>query len=195
MAGPLRAAGSAAHRTRGDDGTVTTRQPDDPGLPDEPEDTPPIPDEVWLRFLADSERAIRVSAPREPSAQERSQGRHLQPPKGHGDGDGPEQRTRRSPEAADAVGELWEPEDLWAAPAWRDLDGRARLRRAGRVIAAAAAVTLALGAWSWLSTSADAPGATPGDTVQQLEEAAPSATPLPPRSTFTGPSSPGIHTG
>ena len=40
--------------------------------PDEPDGAPSVPDEVWLRFLTDTEHAIRVSAPREPSAKERA---------------------------------------------------------------------------------------------------------------------------
>lgn len=72
----------------------------------------------------------------------------------------------------DAVGELWQPDDPWASPTWRELDGRARLRRVGRVIVTAASITLALGAWSWLSTSADTPDERPdGAIVQQMEDA------------------------
>jgi hypothetical protein len=132
------------------------------GTPDEPDGTPPIPDDVWLRFLTDSEHAIRASAPREPSAQERAAGLRLQPPY--------------------AVGDLWQPEDLWVRVAWRDLDRRAKARRVGRVVATAAAVALALGAWSQLSTGAGA-GPRPGTgTVRQVEGATarlPTATPFP----------------
>jgi hypothetical protein len=142
---------------------VTTERPGGGrGTPDEPDGTPPIPDDVWLRFLTDSEQAIRASAPREPSAKERAAGRQLQPPY--------------------AVGDLWQPEDLWVRVAWRDLDRRAKVRRVGRVIATAAAVALALGAWSHLSTGVGT-GTRPGTgTVRQVEGATarlPTATPFP----------------
>ncbi|MEU9571066.1 hypothetical protein AB0D62_14470 [Streptomyces massasporeus] len=59
---------------------MTTEEPDGRGAPREPYGVPPVPDEVWLSFLTDSESAIRLSAPREPSARERAAGRQLQPP-------------------------------------------------------------------------------------------------------------------
>ncbi|MFJ8596983.1 hypothetical protein [Streptomyces sp. NPDC093598] len=146
---------------------MTTEEPDGRGASHEPPGGPPVPDDVWLRFLTDSESAIRVSAPREPSAEERAAGRRLQPPH--------------------AVGDLWQPEDLWVRVAWRDLDRRAKARRAGRVVATAAAVAVALGAWSQLATGAG-PGQRPGEsTVRQVEGATarqPTATPLPAASPF-----------
>ncbi|MER8223855.1 hypothetical protein ABTZ58_25335 [Streptomyces sp. NPDC094143] len=121
------------------------------GTPGEPDGVPSVPDEVWLRFLTDSESAIRVSAPREPSATERAGGRQPRPPY--------------------AVGDLWQPEDLWIRVAWRDLDRRAKARRVGRVVATAAAVALALGAWSQLATGTGT-GERSGDgTVPQVEGA------------------------
>ncbi|MGX1562189.1 hypothetical protein [Streptomyces sp. NPDC055506] len=150
---------------------MTTEGPGGRGNPDEPDGVPSIPDEVWLRFLSDSEHSIRASAPREPSAKERAAGRRLQPPH--------------------SVGDLWQPEDLWVRVAWRDLDRRAKARRAGRVVATAAAVALALGAWSQLSTGAGT-GHQPGTgTVRQVEGATarlPSATPFPSGSPFPEPS-------
>ncbi|MFF5842893.1 hypothetical protein ACIP4T_07025 [Streptomyces massasporeus] len=150
---------------------MTTEEPDRRGAPREPYGVPPVPDEVWLMFLTDSESAIRLSAPREPSARERAAGRQLQPPH--------------------AVGDLWQPEDLWVRVAWRDLDRRSKVRRAGRVVATAAAVALALGAWSQLSTGAGT-GHRPGEnTVRQVEGATarlPTATPLPSASPVALPS-------
>ncbi|WP_435282913.1 hypothetical protein [Streptomyces koelreuteriae] len=146
---------------------MTTEGPGGSGKPDQPDGVPSIPDEIWLKFLSDSECAIRASAPREPSAKERAAGRLLQPPH--------------------AVGDLWQPEDLWVRVAWRDLDRRAKARRVGRVVATAAAVAVALGAWSQLSTGAGT-GSRPGtDTVRQVEGATarlPSATPFPSGSPF-----------
>ena len=150
---------------------MTTEEPDGRGTPREPHGVPPVPDEVWLRFLTDSESAIRLSAPREPSARERAAGRQLQPPH--------------------AVGDLWQPEDLWVRVAWRDLDRRSKVRRAGRVVATAAAVPLALGARSPLSPGAG-PGHRPdGSTVRQVEGATArlsTATPVPSASSAPQPS-------
>ncbi|AXE83703.1 hypothetical protein ABZZ16_39540 [Streptomyces sp. NPDC006386] len=141
---------------------MTTEGPGGRGAPDEPEGVFSVPDEVWLRFLTDSESAIRASAPREPSARERAAGRQPQPPH--------------------AVGDLWQPEELWVRVAWRDLDRGAKVRRVGRVVATAAAVALALGAWSQLSTGAGQ-GHRPGTgTVRQVEGATarqPTTTPFP----------------
>ncbi|MBB4710671.1 hypothetical protein BJ965_000553 [Streptomyces luteogriseus] len=141
---------------------MATEEPDGRGTPREPNGVPPVSDEVWLRFLTDSESAIRLSAPREPSARERAAGRQLQPPH--------------------AVGDLWQPEDLWVRGAWRDLDRRSKVRRAGRVVATAAAVALALGAWSQLSTGAGTGHRPEGSTVRQVEGATArlsTATPVP----------------
>ncbi|MEU9631005.1 hypothetical protein ACFZDB_31675 [Streptomyces luteogriseus] len=150
---------------------MTTEEPDGRGTPREPNGVPPVPDEIWLRFLTDSESAIRLSAPREPSARERAAGRQLQPPH--------------------AVGDLWQPEDLWVRVAWRDLDRRSKVRRAGRVAATAAAVALALGAWSQLSTGAGTGHRPESSTVRQVEGATArlsTATPVPPASSVQPPS-------
>ncbi|MCE7050159.1 hypothetical protein [Streptomyces purpurascens] len=150
---------------------MTTEGPGGRGTPDEPDGVPSIAEEVWRRFLSDTEDAIRASAPREPSAKERAAGRQFQPPH--------------------VVGDLWQPEELWVRVAWRDLDRRAKARRVGRVVATAAAVAVALGAWSQLSTGAG-PGHQPGTgTVRQVEGATarlPSATPFPSGSPFPEPS-------
>ncbi|MFJ4749383.1 hypothetical protein [Streptomyces albogriseolus] len=144
---------------------MTAQGPDDGGTPQDREDgVPSLPDDVWQRFLMDSEQAIRTSAPREPSALQRAAGRSPRPA-----------RPSRPPrhDTPDAVGDLWQPDDPWEGPAWRDLDGRARLRRIGRVVGTAVAIALALGAWSQLSTGAGAPAEGPGDTVLQQSEEAP----------------------
>jgi hypothetical protein len=149
------------------------------GTPEERDGALSGSEEVWLKFLADSEGAIRRSAPREPSARERATRRHP----GTIDADSTERRSRHPYEEpadceTDAVGELWQPDDPWAGPTWRELDGRARLRRVSRVMVTAAAITLALGAWSWLSTSADTPDERPdGTIVQQVEDAPPGQSP------------------
>ncbi|MFG2683638.1 hypothetical protein [Streptomyces sp. NPDC048392] len=87
----------------------------------------------------------------------------------------PGRSTRPGPSGhpSDTVGEAWRPEDPWRGPAWRELDGRARLRRAGRVLGTAAAVALALAAWSHLSTGPVAPGTAPAETIGQHREESP----------------------
>ncbi|MFB8759289.1 hypothetical protein [Streptomyces nigra] len=77
--------------------------------------------------------------------------------------------------AGEAVGDLWQPDG--PSPAWRELDGPARLRRVGRLIATVAAIGLALAAWSALATAGGTPGQEPGGrTVPRVEEA-PAAVP------------------
>jgi hypothetical protein len=217
---------------------MTASGPGGDATPEEQDGMPSVPEEVWRRFLADSEQAIRATAPREPSARERARGHRPGPPAtgaardGHlgpgtgavrGSGDAhpapvprpgadtcpgpdmfpgtgappgsdappsPDLRPYPRPgtrpgvmrprsggpaggERVDAVGDLWCPQEPWAGPAWRELDGRARLRRAGRVVGTAAAVALALTAWSQLSTGPGAPARGPGDTIgRRLEETA-----------------------
>lgn len=154
---------------------MTAPDPTGRGTPHDPEHTPSRGDDVWLRFLADNERAIHESAPREASASERAIAR---PPR-HPDAD------RQSPrhacldqEPADdpskTVGDLWQTDG--PPPAWRELDGASRLRRAGRLIATGAAICLALAAWSILST-AGTPGHEPGSQMTQQGEDAPAAVP------------------
>ncbi|MFC7882367.1 hypothetical protein ACFUVV_10900 [Streptomyces sp. NPDC057376] len=144
-----------------------------PNEPDEPGGVPPVSEDVWRKFLEDDERAIRASAFREPAARERTPGWRPVPPPA-------------------AVGELWRPEDPWPGPGWRELDGRARVRRIGRVIGTAAAVALALTAWSQLSTGPGTPpGGGPADTIGRRLEESPvlpsAATPAPTASTATTP--------
>jgi hypothetical protein len=100
----------------------------------------PVPESVWEKFLTDSEEAILRSAPREPSAGERAA------PRGNGRG------TR----SGDAVGELWRLDDR-PGPAWRHLGTRDRLRRAGRVLGAAAILGLLLGLFSCLPAGSPRP--------------------------------------
>lgn len=179
---------------------MTTPGPRSGEQPEDRDGTPSLPEEVWQKFLTDDEHAIRASAPREPSAQERAPQWCPQPP----DTDRTEQHAGRphdddTLDGTDPVGELWHPEDLWSGPAWRDLDGRARLRRVGRVIGTAAAIALALAAWSQLSTSAGSAGDGPGGTtVQQSEDALddlPAAPSLLPGHASAGPSSSAVQAG
>ncbi|MFJ8188938.1 hypothetical protein ACIQ8D_03915 [Streptomyces sp. NPDC096094] len=142
--------------------------PEQPDQPEQPGGTPSVPEHVWRQFLEDDERAIRACALREPAARDRAPGWRPGPPDGtdtHTDADTLAGRP------SGVVGDLWHPEDPWTGPAWRALDGRARVRRVGRVIGTAAAVALALTAWSQLSTGTGTPGGGPAETIgQHLEE-------------------------
>ena len=93
---------------------MTAQRPDDGGTPEERDGTPSLPEDVWQRFLTDNERAIRATAPREPSALQRARA----------DGGAP-----REDADVEAVGDLWHPDDPWDGPSWREMDRRARLRR------------------------------------------------------------------
>lgn len=155
---------------------MVAEDPDRDGTPGDGSGLPPVPDTVWLKFLGDTEQAIRVSAPREPSARERAGGagpgstgaQHVRHPGGHASGE----------PGADAVGELWEPEDAWSGQAWRDLDGPARRRRVGRALVAVVAVLVAVGTLSYGSSRSGAPDGRPGSaTSQQSEEVLPDGVP------------------
>jgi len=70
---------------------------------EEPSSTPEIPDDVWDKFARDTERDIRASAQKEPSARAR-------------------QVTERLKRAE-------QPEGWRTGPAWQEMNGRARRRR------------------------------------------------------------------
>ncbi|MDG9717858.1 hypothetical protein [Streptomyces sp. DH24] len=131
--------------------------------------TAPVPDEVWQKFLTDSESAIRRSAPREPSAWERTVLARRERPEAEG--------ATGAEGTAGAVGELWQPEDRWGGPAWRDMDSRARRRRVGRAVGTVAALALLFGALSLLPASSRNPYQDPGGTVSQQSEEAPEELP------------------
>jgi hypothetical protein len=72
---------------------------------EEPSSTPEIPDDVWEQFARDTEREIRASAPKEPSARAREVTERLKRNKGA------------------------EPEGWRTGPAWQEMNGRARRKR------------------------------------------------------------------
>ncbi|MFJ9084474.1 hypothetical protein ACIRL3_18825 [Streptomyces sp. NPDC102384] len=74
---------------------------------------PPIPDEEWRKFLADNEHAIRRTAPREPSAQE---------------------RAGATPGQDQAVGEVWTQKDQEPVRPWRELSTGERSRHGARLL-------------------------------------------------------------
>ncbi|WP_411099877.1 hypothetical protein [Streptomyces sp. x-45] len=161
---------------------MTASGPGSGDTPGEPDGAPDVPEDVWRLFLEDDERAIRASAPREPSARDRVPGwRPQEPPAGHTDHPGHTDRSDHPHRTRGTVGEAWRREETWSGPAWRELDGRARLRRTGRVLGTAAAVALALTAWSQLSTGPATPGSGPAETIgQRLEESPALPTPASP---------------
>lgn len=164
---------SAGSRTGEERTDVTAQRPENGETPEGGDGAPPLPDEVWQRFLTDNEHAIRASAPVEPSASQRAAGRRPQPvrPAARCDAEGQEDDTTAF------VGDLWHPEDPWEGPSWRNLDGRARVRRVCRVIGTAAAIAVAVGAWSLLSTGAGTARQEPGETVLQQSEDIPAELP------------------
>jgi hypothetical protein len=97
-------------------GIVSEQQPGETG-------EPTVPDDVWERFAADSERDIRASAPKEPSARARMVTERLRLQ----DAREAERATRRTSrkEARPAA----RPEGWRTGPAWREMDGRAARRR------------------------------------------------------------------
>ncbi|MEU1873638.1 hypothetical protein [Streptomyces sp. NPDC019793] len=166
---------------------MTASGPGSGDTPGEPDGAPDVPEDVWRLFLEDDERAIRASAPREPSARDRVPGwRPQEPPAGHTDHPGHDHpghtdRSDHPHRTRGTVGEAWRREETWSGPAWRELDGRARLRRTGRVLGTAAAVALALTAWSQLSTGPATPDSGPAETIgQRLEESPALPTPAAP---------------
>ncbi|WP_432058448.1 hypothetical protein [Streptomyces sp. bgisy022] len=172
---------------------MTAQRPDDDGgTPDGREPAPSLPDDVWQRFLMDDEHAIRASAPKEPSAVQRAAAPWPRPAAAR-------ETARRGRRPAEAVGDLWHPDDPWEGPSWRNLDDRARRRRVGRVVGAAAAFALALGAWSQWSTGATPRQDRPGDTIlQQSEEAPvelPATTSLPTGAHSASPATPAVQPG
>lgn len=164
---------------------VATEQPGSTGTPGDRNHAPSVPDQVWQKFLEDSERVIRDSAPREPSALERSalSGLHLLETAAAAQQTErqrhPQDEARRE-EWTESVGELWQPEDLWTGPTWREMDGRAKLRRVGRVgrvLGTVAAVTVILGAASRLPTGSGNGYERHGDATQQQWEESPDELP------------------
>ncbi|MCX5351395.1 hypothetical protein OG901_27175 [Streptomyces mirabilis] len=84
---------------------------------------PSVPDDVWERFARDTERDIRSSAPKEPSARARMVTERL-----------------RQKDAKGAQPEGWR-----TGPAWREMDGRAaRRRRLWAILGVPVAIAVAL---------------------------------------------------
>ncbi|WP_225987265.1 hypothetical protein [Streptomyces spectabilis] len=85
--------------------------------PRDPDGEASIPDEVWRRFAQDSERDIRASAPKEPSARARMVAerlRKLDEEAARQQAEGTVGRKRRK--RKEAAAEPWRPDDWRAAP-------------------------------------------------------------------------------
>ncbi|MEU2271441.1 hypothetical protein ABZ568_34475 [Streptomyces olindensis] len=117
-------------------------------------------DEFWQQFLRDSERAIGESAPKEPSAQERrDRAERLRA------GERVASHRQDGPGQTEAVGELYDSEDPWQGPSWRDIDVRARRRLIGRALGLVTAIVVVLGATSRFSGDSGDGVDRPGDMV------------------------------
>ncbi|MFJ7964631.1 hypothetical protein [Streptomyces sp. NPDC096324] len=84
---------------------------------------PTVPDDVWERFARDSERDIRASAPKEPSARARMVTERLRL-QDEREAARNSRRTARKESRPAAPPEGWR-----TGPAWRETDGRAARRR------------------------------------------------------------------
>ncbi|MER7186643.1 hypothetical protein ABT404_45505 [Streptomyces hyaluromycini] len=112
-----------------------------------------ISDEVWEQFLQDTERDIRKSAPKEPSARAREVTERLKGRKG-------------------------EPEGWRTGPAWQEMNGRAaRRRRAWAVIGVPLAIAVAVVAMRPSLIPGDPFGSTAGTDTATTPLPAETATP------------------
>ncbi|GGY32329.1 hypothetical protein [Streptomyces xanthochromogenes] len=87
----------------------------------------PVPDDVWERFVRDSELDIRTSAPKEPSARARMVTDRLRKEREAAAAAGPRRRTGRR--GGKDKSRPAEPEGWRTGPAWQEMNGRAARRR------------------------------------------------------------------
>jgi hypothetical protein len=126
---------------------VSDKQPEETGESGEPA----VPDDVWERFARDSERDIRQSAPKEPSARARMVTERL-----------------RQQEARGAQPEGWR-----TGPAWQEMNARAtRRRRLWAIIGVPLAIAVAVVAMK--------PSLLPGDPFGTSSDGPAAAASLPP---------------
>jgi hypothetical protein len=148
-----------------------------------PDEEPSIPDDVWERFVQDSERAIRATAPKEPSARARMVTRRLreederaaaEPPRRRGP------RLRRGGGGPSSSATAWRAGT--SADAERRLRRRSQLRGLLGVLLVVVLLLIALSpsrAWSWVTGKGGhhSGAAQPAPTSQAPETAAPTAAP------------------
>ncbi|NJP43867.1 hypothetical protein [Actinacidiphila epipremni] len=115
-------------------------------------DEPSLPDDVWEQFANDSERAIRATAPKEPSARARIVARRLREEEQRS-ADEPRRRNRRrdQPHTPSQHAAAWRPDNR---PPRRPLSPAIRRLRAVAGVVLVAAVALFLlapsRAWDWI---------------------------------------------
>ncbi|WP_316959382.1 hypothetical protein [Streptomyces sp. TRM68367] len=115
-----------------------------------PDASSSVPDDVWEKFIQDSERDIRSSAPKEPSARARLVTERLRQQEARGE----------------------QPPGWRTGPAWRERDGRAaRRRRLWALIGVPVAIAVAV--------VAVRPSLLPGDPFGTGEPEPAAASPLP----------------
>ncbi|WP_443043405.1 hypothetical protein [Streptomyces sp. NBC_00358] len=139
---------------------VSDKQPGEAG-------EPTVPDDVWERFARDSERDIRDSAPKEPSARARMVTERLRLQDAR-----EAERAGRRAARKDQPGTV-QPEGWRTGTAWREMDGRAsRRRRLWAVLGVPLAVAVAVVAMK--------PSLLPGDPFGTSAKSSATKAPLPP---------------
>jgi hypothetical protein len=115
---------------------------------------PSLPDDVWEQFANDSERAIRVSAPKEPSARARIVARRLREEDERAAEAEPRRWRRRPqpPHTPSQAAAAWRPDSPPQKPPMSP--SIRRLRALAGIVLVAAVVLVLLSpdrAWSWIS--------------------------------------------
>ncbi|MET8035638.1 hypothetical protein [Streptomyces sp. NPDC005345] len=141
---------------------MSEKQPEEAG-------PPAVPDDVWERFARDSERDIRSSAPKEPSARARLVTERLRQEDAR-EAERSRRTFRRTPPRPA------QPEGWRTGPAWREMDGRAaRRRRLWAILGIPLVVAVAVVAMK--------PSLLPGDPFGTSPDAPVDALPLPAETT------------
>lgn len=153
-----------------------------------PAEEPSIPDDVWDRFVQDSESAIRASAPKEPSARARMVARRLREEDERRAAEPPARRRRlpgfrrgRGGSPASSSATAWRAGS--SADAERRLRRRSQFRGLLGVLLVVVLLLIALSpsrAWSWVTGKGghhSSAAAQPIPTTQAPETAAPTAAP------------------
>lgn len=116
---------------------------------------PSLPDDVWEQFANDSMRAIRASAPKEPSARARIVARRLREEDERAAEAEPRRWTRRRqdrPHTPSQAAAAWRPDNRPPRPPMSPSIRRLRALAGVLLVAAVVLVVLAPGrAWSWFT--------------------------------------------
>ncbi|CAG7619312.1 hypothetical protein [Actinacidiphila bryophytorum] len=116
---------------------------------------PSLPDDVWEQFANDSERAIRASAPKEPSARARIVARRLREEDERAAEAEPRRWVRRRPQPPHTPSQAaaaWRPDNRPPKPPMTDSTRRLRALAGIVLVVAVVLVLLAPGrAWSWIT--------------------------------------------